>query len=807
MLRASIRRAATLLGVSNVRDPRQWLKHLFVLDAAASRPWPAWFAPLARRVPNVISKVAAGISQALWQTLRAPFVLLSRLIHALLNQPDYERLEKRLDSGANRLAGLPPVLKGTAIAIAGLCFWLAISTPLGWLQQILLFILLWIASAAVRRMPGNIPTLLLIGFSLVASGRYIWWRLTETVAFDNPAEYILGYGLILAETYTWLIMLLGYVQNAFPLGREPAPLATDRSTWPTVDIFIPTYNEPLSVVKPSVYAALGLDWPREKLKVYVLDDGRRPEFRAFAQAAGAQYLIRPNNHHAKAGNLNHALKQTDGEFVAIFDCDHVPVRTFLTATLGWFLRDPKCAMVQTPHHFFSPDPFERNLGTFRRLPNEGSLFYGLVQNGNDLWNATFFCGSCAVLRRGPLEEVGGIAVETVTEDAHTALKLHRRGYSTAYLSQVLAAGLSTESLSGHVGQRIRWARGMAQIFRIDNPLLGPGLSLFQRLCYSNAMLHFFNGIPRLVFLTSPLAYLYFELHIIQASALVIAAYALPHLVLSQISNSRMQGRFRHSFWAEVYESVLAWYIALPTTLAIINPRLGKFNVTAKGGLVEQSYFDFRIARPYLFLIVINFVGVILGMGRLLFWNTNEIGTVAMNLCWALYNLSMLGTAVGVSTETRQVRRTHRIPLRVAARLSLPDGSTVECHTTDYSSGGVGVQLPSSFVFNRGDLLELELDDAGAKHRFPCKVALWTDSRLGLRFEKLSLLQERCWVQCTFGRPDAWLNWEEASDRDRPLSSLGEVLRFGVMGYRGLFREMTNWVFGRQRPGLRPATGA
>ena len=60
-----------------------------------------------------------------------------------------------------------------------------------------------------------------------------------------------------------------------------------------------------------------------------------------------------------------------------------------------FLRDPKCALVQTPHHFFSPDPFERNLGTFREIPNEGNLFYGLVQSGNDLWNATFFCGSCA----------------------------------------------------------------------------------------------------------------------------------------------------------------------------------------------------------------------------------------------------------------------------------------------------------------------------------------------------------------------------------------------------------------------------
>ncbi len=150
--------------------------------------------------------------------------------------------------------------------------------------------------------------------------------------------------------------------------------------------------------------------------------------------------------------------------------------------------------MQTPHHFFSPDPFERNLGRFRKTPNEGTLFYGLVQDGNDMWDATFFCGSCAVIRRKPLDEIGGIAVEVVTEDAHTSLRLHRRGYTSAYMRIPQAAGLATESLSAHIGQRIRWARGMMQIFRLDNPLTGKGLKFAQRLCYVNAMFHFLSGI-------------------------------------------------------------------------------------------------------------------------------------------------------------------------------------------------------------------------------------------------------------------------------------------------------------------------
>lgn len=807
MLRATIRRVALELGVRDVRDPKQWLKRLFVLEAGTTRTWPVWLEPVVHHLPTAGRSLRSSIFSLVLRVLTAPLWVATHWGNALRKRVDTQRLEAQMNVSVRRLTQLPPALQYTAVAVAGLCFWLAISTPLGWTQQILLFALLWMAAMAIRRLPGNLPTLLLIGFSLVASGRYIWWRFTETLSFNGVTEHVLGYGLVLAEAYTWLIMLLGYVQNAFPLGRKPAPLPIDRSTWPTVDVLIPTYNEPLSVVKPGVYAALGLDWPREKLRVHLLDDGRRPEFRAFAEAAGAHYLVRPNNHHAKAGNLNHALQKTHGEFVAIFDCDHVPVRSFLTTTLGWFQRDPKCAMVQTPHHFFSPDPFERNLDTFRRMPNEGSLFYGLVQDGNDLWNATFFCGSCAVLRRTHLEDVGGIAAETVTEDAHTALKLHRRGYNTAYLSQAQAAGLSTESLSGHIGQRIRWARGMAQIFRIDNPLFGPGLSLFQRLCYSNAMLHFFNGLPRLVFLTSPLAYLYFELHVIQAAAIGIAAYAIPHLVLSQVSNSRMQGRFRHSFWAEVYESVLAWYIALPTTLALINPRMGAFNVTTKGGLIERSYFDARIARPYLILIALNLIGVILGVLRLLFWNVDETSTVVMNLCWALYNLAMLGTAVGVSIEARQVRRTHRIPLQVPVRLRAANGRVVDCQTTDYSSGGVGVAWPHPTAMTRGESLELELSDNGTIHRFPCRVALQTDSRLGLRFEAMTLQQEMRWIQATFGRPDAWLHWKDVSERDRPLSSFGEVLRFGARGYRDLMREwMPSW-FKRPRPGLRRALGS
>ncbi|MCJ8268565.1 MAG: glycosyltransferase, partial [Psychrosphaera sp.] len=344
-----------------------------------------------------------------------------------------------------------------AIALAVLC----ITIPFSHFEQFLFLLSLWGIALWLRQLPGKTATLVMITLSVMVSSRYIWWRVTSTLNWDDMIDLFLGFGLLAAEFYAYIILMLGYFQTAWPLKRTPAMMPSDVSGWPSVDIYIPTYNEPLNVVRPTVFAAIGLDWPKDKINIVILDDGKRPEFKVFAEQFGVGYLTRPDNSHAKAGNLNHALGKTDGEFITIFDCDHIPTRSFLQVAMGWFIRDKNLALVQTPHHFFSPDPFERNLKKFRDVPNEGELFYGLIQDGNDLWNASFFCGSCAILRRGPLLEIGGIAVETVTEDAHTALKLHAKGYNSAYLNLPQAAGLATESLSAHIGQRIRWARGMA----------------------------------------------------------------------------------------------------------------------------------------------------------------------------------------------------------------------------------------------------------------------------------------------------------------------------------------------------------
>jgi cellulose synthase (UDP-forming) len=679
-----------------------------------------------------------------------------------------------------------PLVNAALLLLALMLMLVVVAAPLEMEAQMLFCVACLVAALVLRRRANRLTILAMIVLSTIASLRYMYWRLTSSLGFEGPLDMFFGYGLVAAELYALMVLLLGYLQTAWPLRRRPHPLPKDTRQWPTVDLYIPTYNESLEIIKLTALAAQNVDWPKDKLKVYVLDDGRREAFRAFCEEAGIGYITRSDNFHAKAGNLNNALKQTDGEYIAFFDADHVPTRSFLQIGMGWFLKDPKLAMLQTPHFFFSPDPFEKNLDTFRSVPNEGELFYGLVQDGNDLWNATFFCGSCAIIKRAPLEEVGGIAIETVTEDAHTALKLNRLGYNTAYLALPQAAGLATESLSSHIGQRIRWARGMAQIFRTDNPLLGRGLSLGQRLCYFNAMLHFFYGLPRLVFLTAPLAYLVFDAQIFQAPALMILAYALPHILVGSVTNSTIQGRFRHSFWNEVYETVLAWYIMRPVLLAMVNPKLGKFNVTAKGGVIDNDYFDWRMARPYIVVLVLNLIGAVVGLVKL---GTDPATTTVLliNLGWTFYNIIIISAAVAVAGESRQIRGEPRVFARLPATLWLADGTPVACTTNDFSQGGLGIRLPDDVSVPNGSPVHVSLSRDDEECVLPAVVRFSHGQVVGLRFSGLDLTQQQNLIRMTFSRADLWAaNWGKGAV-DTPLGALAEVSAIGLRGFRLLSR--------------------
>ena len=676
---------------------------------------------------------------------------------------------ERLGSRAAWTVGVTGMLAVAAIAI---------TVPLGFEAQVIFAMTtIIVVIVANRASQSKHLTIALCVVSVIVSTRYLWWRTTETLHFRSPGETVFGVGLYLAEIYAWLILLLGYLQTAWPLHRPVRPLEGPPESWPTIDVYIPTYNESLEIVQDTVLAAMSMDYPRDRFTVYLLDDGKRPAFRAFAETAGVVYITRPDNKGAKAGNLNHALLQTNAELVCIFDCDHIPTRAFLQMTVGWFQEDAKLALLQTPHHFYSPDPVQRNLQTVRDIPGEGDLFYGVVQPGNDLWNAAFFCGSCAVIRRSALDQTHGFAHETVTEDAHTALKMQRLGWNTAFLEIRLSAGLATERLALHIGQRIRWARGMTQIFRIDNPLLGKGLTWPQRLCYLNAMLHFQFPLPRIVFLTSPLAFLLGGFNIISASAPVILAYALPHLVHSIVTNNRMQGEERMAFWGEIYETVLAFHLLGPTFLTLLDPKHGKFNVTDKGGQLEKGYFDWPLMWPHVLVASLLILGMGLGAWRVFDGQVDKVqtATIALNIMWTSFSLLVLLTAIAVGRETRQIRNHVRVDARLGASLHLTNGEVLAVETRDVSMGGLSATLPDGMWGPERHLDSVQFDEDDRRRRFGARTVTFDKGVLRMRFLPLGFAERRDLVRNVLGRVDAWQpngHWAPVS----PLRALAGLVR-------------------------------
>ena len=298
------------------------------------------------------------------------------------------------------------------------------------------------------------------------------------------------------------------------------------------------------------------------------------------------------------------------------------------------------------------------------------------------------------------------------------------------------------------------------------------------------MLHFLSGIPRLIFLLAPLAFLLFHAFIIFAPALMIAIFVLPHMIHTSLTNSRIQGRWRHSFWSEVYETVLAWYIARPTTVALFNPHKGKFNVTAKGGLVEEQHLDWVITKPYMLLVLINLAGVAAAFWRLHSGPPQEVMTVLVSLIWVFYNMIILGGAVAVSVEARQIREAHRLEIAMPAALARADGHMLPCTLRDYSDGGVGVELREENLLSEKDKVYLLLRRGQQEFSFPCYVQRTFGRRAGIRLHELTTEQHVEFIQCTFARADTWALWQDSFPEDKPIQSLADIV---VLGFRGYLR--------------------
>jgi cellulose synthase (UDP-forming) len=555
--------------------------------------------------------------------------------------------------------------------------------PLAAVLAALLLVPLAARSALAR------AALLAVAFAL--SARYLAWRAAGTLNFVEPGGPVFSIALLAAEAYALTTVLLLAVQVGIRRTPRPAPapLAPDEPH-PTVDVLVPIYSEPLEILDKTLAACMAMRYPR--FTVHVCDDSHRPEVAALAAAHGARYRKGPKQ-HAKAGNLNAALAELDGDLVVVFDTDHVPSAAFLERTVPHF-RDPAVGLVQTPHHFYNPDVFQRALGAGARVPNEADLFNHAIQGGRDRWGGAFFVGSGAVFRRAAIASVGGFQLLSITEDIHTSQKLHARGWRSRFVDEDLAAGLSAENLASYVVQRRRWMLGCLQIFFKDNPLLERGLPLRHRIGYLASLWYFFFPLARVVFFATPLLYLFFHLHPLFADLPVLLAYLVPHLVAAPLAARVLLPGWPRLLWGGLYEGAVAFPLARATLDLFLPKRLG-FKVTPKGVRTDGRSFDLASTRLTLAVAAIALAAIAKGTVELLAFGI-EVEAYAFNLFWAGANVVGLLLAIVVAWERPQRRADERIRRRV--RVALRAGALdVAAETVDLARNGAGVALPDGVL--------------------------------------------------------------------------------------------------------------
>jgi cellulose synthase (UDP-forming) len=518
--------------------------------------------------------------------------------------------------------------------------------------------------------------------ALLVNVAYLAWRTTSTV---DLGVWWVSLPLLILEFHA----ALGIALFAFSLWDVDALPASHpvRHAPGRIAVLVPTYNESVDILTPTIAAAVAMKIEHE---TWVLDDGDRPEVARLAATLGARYLSRPTHDHAKAGNVNHALEKIEADFVAILDADHVASAEFLVRTLGYF-DDPAVALVQTPQDFYNTESFEHASGDGDERFHEQALFYRVLQPGKNRWGAAFWCGTGGVVRMTALRDVGGVATETITEDIHTTIRLHRRGWRTVYHNEVLARGLAASDAATFQLQRLRWGTGAMQVLRRENPLTVPGLTVTQRLAYAATLLGWFDAWRSLGYLLLPIVVLVTGAVPIRAEPLTFVAFFGLTFLLGQLA-LRVLSRGCHRPILSTAFELVRMTPNIAATLTLVSRRRIGFRVTPKGRTGDAR-------RPAPEPLLLRLTGILSIFGLAWFALTllgrtptrYEIPWAAYATAgWAIINVVLLVSAIGRVRALRfagERRASHRFGTVLHGHI---DGAPCEIH--DLSLTGARIEL-------------------------------------------------------------------------------------------------------------------
>jgi cellulose synthase (UDP-forming) len=560
---------------------------------------------------------------------------------------------------------------------------------------------LLIAAAAIAVLPWLnrdrvLVRCLTIGICLGMTWRYLFWRVFQTLPpIGFSADFIVGIVFLIVEALcivgtTASLVFMMRTRSRSPDADRNTPWLESLPRLPLVDVLICTYNEDETILERTIIGAQALNY--DNFRLWVCDDGRRPWLKALCERLQCGYLTRPDNAHAKAGNINSALRHLatlaePPEFVSILDADFVVTPHFLRRGLP-LMKDADVGVVQTPQHFFNPDPIQTNLAIARVWPDEQRFFFDVVLPSKDAWGGAFCCGTSSIIRFAPLVKMGGFPTDSVTEDYLLTLRLKEAGFETVYLNEPLSLGLAPEGLKEYVTQRSRWCLGFMQIFRgHSSPLrFGNRLSLLDRVMLIETFLHWSMTYTfRLLGLVVPALYLLFDVQAVYAHATEAISYVFPYFVVQvALITWLTRGRVL-PILADLSQLLCATEIVRSVAVGLAKPQGHKFQVTAKGGDRLSKFVQWPMLRVFFGYIAFTAAGI---LWAFVVNDSRPLAdSSALALFWSWYNLLVLTLACFVAVEERQRRDGERFRAQETFEV-LAMGEVAKFRIFDISVSGV-----------------------------------------------------------------------------------------------------------------------
>ena len=612
-----------------------------------------------------------------------------------------------------------------------------------------------------------------IWLALIFMTIYIFWRIFFTI--PDMKEYgllafVCGILLVVSESISALEALDHYINmNNMIIPRKPE---IPDDMYPDVDVFIATHNEEADLLYKTVNGCKHMKYPDPgKVHIYLCDDMNRPEIAHLASQLGVGYMTLTENKDAKAGNLNNALWKTKSPLIATFDADMIPFSDFLMETVPYMFLpvmkqdsdgswvkcspeeiDPKFKMgfIQTPQSFYNPDLFQFYFYSEDRIPNEQDYFFKEINVGRNRANAPIYAGSNTLISREALEDVGGIATKTITEDFETGIRIQSKGYTCYAIPKVLAHGLAPTDFKNLIKQRERWGRGCIASIRHVNLFFNKGLPIRGKLSYLSAFLYWFTFLRRFIYIISPILFVLFNIPVVICGWKGLLFIWLPSYLLYNHALKVSSGNIRTHRWSNIIDTVIFPYLILPILAEFLLIKQTKFHVTNKNR-AEGKDSDMILGLPHLILLVADVIALIMSLVTLVLYK--NVGGIII-IYWLAVNALNLMMALFFVAGRKNLRINDRfkaeLPVKIYYKEREYAGTTI-----DISDNGLAVCLDSPAFISEKEDVKVIIASGDYEAIMYCRVAhvqeLGEKWKYGLSIQQIDDDQKQEYFQIVFDR--------------------------------------------------------